>query len=77
MEASTKDEEPFESDADSLEMSLLSISELDNQRGDESADSDSNDAETDAETPAATVVKKRKYPYAPLFFIMAATIGQR
>lgn len=75
-----EDEKLSESDADSLEMSLLSISELDdpNKRGDES-DSGDSEAENDAEAPATiTVVStKRRYPYAPLFFIMAATTGQR
>ena len=79
MEASIKDEKSSESDAGSQEMSLLSISELDgpNKRGDES-DSGDSEVETDAEAPATTVVStKKRYPYAPLFFIMAATTGQR
>ena len=69
MEASIKDEKSPES-----------ISELDgpNKRGDES-DSGDSEVEIDAEAPATTVViyTKRRYPYAPLFFIMAATTGQR
>jgi hypothetical protein len=81
METSTKDEKISESDADDREMLLLPISELDDpnlniQRGDESKDSDSDEAEADAEAPEATIVKKRRYPYAPLFFIMAAATGQ-
>ena len=67
MEASIKDEKSPES-----------ISELDgpNRRGDES-DSGDSEAEADAEAPATVVSTKRRYPYAPLFFIMAATTGQR
>ena len=78
MEGSMDDPEARSgSDVDSLEKTLLSISELDDPNT--KAGQYASDAETDseAETSAATVVNKKKYPYGPLFFIMAATTGQR
>lgn len=71
----------LESDADSVEMTLISVSELDEcnmKQIQYASDSDSEvGADDDAETTATVVSSKRRYPYGPLFFIMAATTGQR
>lgn len=66
----SKDDIDMHSD-DSLETTFSSTSERSNMISGQ----DTPEAETEAETPAT--IKKRRYPYAPLFFIMAATIGQR
>lgn len=79
MDMDTSKDEDLHSD-DSQETNISSTSQKSIMMA--RIESDTSDAETDSEngeteTQAATNIKKRKYPYWPLFFIMAATIGQR
>ena len=57
-------------------MTVLSISDI---KSDVTSGEDTPEEEAEIDTPAAInmAINKRSYPYGPLFFIMAATIGQR